>query len=101
MFASFAPATRGVRSVSSRCPLGVVVNSVPWGLASGHGGRAFRVAGVGLRMHVRAQEGTGGWIRVAGIWTLVHVCFTWQVWGKVAVQNGSFVKAGLVQNRHS
>ena len=30
-------------------------------------GRVFRVAGVGLRMHVGVWEGAGGWIRVAGV----------------------------------
>ena len=63
---------RVVCCLSARSRRRVVVNSLPWGLASGrvacaHGGRAFRVAGVGLRMHVRAREGTGGWIRVAGV----------------------------------
>ena len=72
MFVSFAVCPLGVVAVSSRARRRVVVNSVPWGLASGrvacaHGGRAFRLAGVGLRMHVRAREGTGGWIRVAGV----------------------------------
>ena len=31
------------------------------------GARAFRVAGVGLRMHRRARDGSGRWIRVAGV----------------------------------
>ena len=86
-------ARRGVVAVSSSARRRVVVNSVPWGLASGrvafaHGGRAFRVAGVGLRMHVRAREGTGGWIRVAGVGKDGHRrCrergFAWPAWGSV------------------
>ena len=35
VFASFVSSGLGVRSVSSRCPLGVVVNSVRWGVAPG------------------------------------------------------------------
>ena len=55
------------------CPLGVVFNSVPWGLASGRvargeGGRAFRVAGVG-------SGATGG---------LAEHRFAWQAQGAAA-----------------
>ena len=31
------------------------------------GGRAFRVAGVGLRMHVGVWEDAGRWIRLASV----------------------------------
>ena len=94
MFASFAPARRRQLAGNSRATRGVVVNSVPWGLASGrvacrHGGRAFRVAGVGLRMHVRAREGTGGGS-------------AWQVWENVHLDVGAraFHVAGVGTGGH-